>query len=1266
MATAAASSSFDGISHVMGDPEEDLHSQQGNDIESLSTRQQTTGVTIMECDVDEDRDDRAAKLASCTESSLLVHIHHYGSYIKGMMSSQETGISEIQNSIKNLVENMTQEISEEMYQLLQMNNLFHELEPSGQEGLGARSNKQREERYILRKQQQIIQAQQRRINRLATIQENVQDTAAMVFTELVHPFQHLFIALPFEYNSGSYNGFRLFFLCEHGQRSTAENRAPLSNIHLARHEGYKLQDPNDFFKDYASYLVSIFYILKNGITSPGLNIPSLSHTTLADGVVEVQDILKLSDNTIQSLMNETISYMHNQGYQDSMKRMNSRLALDVIESTDLHPVLRYLKCYRRNGLGNLRQVITSGKFKWVCTDHSRERYPGAAQEYQDEEDEDDDEVYEDNMEEDVRSLDVRDLYKLAELSLLDGLNSMKWTDRERTVIAQNRRVEQDETVLQAIIGAVADPDKDVREAAVRVLHDSSKASRSARGAVIRAVYDTQWNVQEAAVQVLGDLPLLSRDMVSVVDALGYAAESNHLHVKRAATEALIKHATSETVLQYLVEIIRNDTHMNKVVATEVLASQSILPETIVEALIEALGNDSQEVRNSAVFALQSQCNLPRLVVQALLEKVQDEVSGIREAAVRVLGNQLEAPESLLSAFIASLQDDSRDVQEAAIQALGDKSDLPQHTIQELTSTLSHKRVSVRESSAKVLRGQSTLSEATIQALIVILNDESSSVREAAVHALGSQFLQSQLVIDALVSMLDDNDPKVRVAAVYSIGCKMKLSESAVQALIRTLDDQDVDVQLNAIQVLGGLTASSCEVVDVLLRLLESENEVIRNTTTCTLSRNFPLSNDLIEKLVTNLQDKRQYVLGNHSERYKMAVTALASAALDEDGAIRGRALSTLRSQVKLPEAAVLAMGAGMKSSNQLVKLDVLGVLSEHINSSEAAAEVLICSLCDPDIHIRKRVKETLSNLTCLSESSIHAFERVLNNENANARISALDFLSDHIQSSESVALTTIRALKDRDQYVRNTALEALRKNGHPESTVLLLIERLRETDRATRDEAINALGRLPNTSGGAAQKLVEYLRDGDREIRRVAVRLLTGQVKWSEAAVEALAIVLKEEEDMSVQLEASIVAANLMVEAVDGPEVSSLDFDDLETAPTPSVYLYPAVTQAALSLSSPSSPSLSKSAPSLSKRTPSSAIDQPKTDRSVARTVYKCDKCPREFFRPFSLKRHKMIHDSTDSIRAFKCGLCNAAFSRVSDLKRHQLRHTQSSFQSDV
>ncbi|KAK3825540.1 MAG: armadillo-type protein [Benniella sp.] len=1085
------------------------------------------------------------------------------------LPNQGTGMSGVQSNTEHSTESTDSilEIYENWYQQLKASGLIGKTLPMQQDSGEAQSNKQGKDQLMLEKQQQILQAEQRDIDRLVTEQEAFQDAVTLLFASQECPFPRLFIALPvatattpLTYNHQTLAPtFRLFFLCEGDHQSIPEEpTSPV--IHLARHEGYELRDPERFFRDYTPYLVSMIHILKNGIASPRLNIPSLSHLTLADGVDEVQGILDLANNTIQSLMDETMLYISYQGYYVFTNRMSNETLFDVVESTDPRSIVECLSGCRgdERNLGNLSQVITSENDpKWICSGHYRAGYRGVALAHQDEENTDNedeentdnvdegntDSEEEDIVDEQVQLLDVRNQGDFIESVMFRNLKSMRWTVREKAVVALHKRAEQDETVIQALVEATADRHWSVKEAAVRVLRGPSKVSHTALKAVINAVNDDKWNVGEAAVQVLGDLLQLSRE---IFDVLVGAAGSAHIHVKRAAIEALVKHTGSEAALQYLVETIRIDIHMNKVVAMDVLASQIKLSEAVVEALINTLGDGNQEVRNSAANALQSQSRLPKSAIQILLEKVQDEDSDIREAAIRALGNQISVSESVIPALITGLQDDNSNVQEAAVQVLGDKSDLPQSTIHELARILSHERVSVREVSAKVLGGQGNMSEAMIQALIGTLNDEAPSVREAAVQALGSHFQQSPSVIDTLVSMLDDDDPKVRGAAVYSLGCKMKLPESAVQALIKTLDDQHVYVQQDAIQVLGGLTASSSEVFDGLLRLLENENQYIRTITINALSGTVQLSESAMEKLITNLQDKRPHlrrstveVLSSYTKRSETAVNALADAASDIDLTVSYLAVNALRGQVKLSELAVRKLIAANKQTyTRSARLDVVQVLSGLVNSSEDAVKELIRSLRDPSMTVVRTAENALSSLTSIPDSALEILEGLLHDDDWLIKSSALIILSKHVQTSEAAALTALHALRHPSQHFKDTALGVLHKNGLPVSVVLTLLEMLRTNDRNVRDTAVIILCGLPNMSKEATQTLIEYLKDDDKVIRNAAARALKGQVKHSKDTVQALTVALSDL-DSDVRL-ASVMTLDELRDKANPPESTIL------------------------------------------------------------------------------------------------------------------------------
>ncbi|KAF9995164.1 hypothetical protein BGZ65_009211, partial [Modicella reniformis] len=268
---------------------------------------------------------------------LLDHIKRYGSHIEIMISSDATRVSGIQDIMGQMLKSMQQEIFKNNNiedQFLQMKELVHGLVQSVQERMETQpENQDQSEQHMLEKQQQILQAQQQGIDRLVTIQECVQDAATLAFALHEHSVPRLFVALPRvaahrdQHGTSLPGQFRLFFLCECGRQSRPEGRTPSRNIHIARHEGYDLESARVFFDNYGSYLLSIMYILKNGINAPSITIPSVSHLRLAEGVDEVQGVLNLADNTIQSLMNETISFIKEQNFNFPMNRSNSGVML---------------------------------------------------------------------------------------------------------------------------------------------------------------------------------------------------------------------------------------------------------------------------------------------------------------------------------------------------------------------------------------------------------------------------------------------------------------------------------------------------------------------------------------------------------------------------------------------------------------------------------------------------------------------------------------------------------------------------------------------------------------------------------------------------------------------------------------------------------------------------------------------------------------------------------------------------------------------------
>ncbi|KAF9133859.1 hypothetical protein BGW39_008770 [Mortierella sp. 14UC] len=274
---------------------------------------------------------------------------------------------------------------------------------------------------MLELQQRTVQMQQQALDRLALIQNKVAAIMTQTYELHEYPIPRLFIVLPKEEDScvteklgrGFRNvfvkQFKLYFLCECGEhtrpgdvvgKSGTNSSSANSNIgggpdnarnrlkhevHVARHEGYDLEHPTEFFEKYGVYVLTLLQMLKYGVTIAGVVVPPLAHLSLGDGVDAVQ---KGADNLFTDMgvrVNHAIEYLQGlssvpeqqSSDKDGDRAVSDQMdGLEALEGADL----RQLGAFLRNKddarvFGNLYRIVTSdGHVKWVCLDHYRQNY----------------------------------------------------------------------------------------------------------------------------------------------------------------------------------------------------------------------------------------------------------------------------------------------------------------------------------------------------------------------------------------------------------------------------------------------------------------------------------------------------------------------------------------------------------------------------------------------------------------------------------------------------------------------------------------------------------------------------------------------------------------------------------------------------------------------------------------------------------------------------------------------------------------------------
>ncbi|KAG0215740.1 hypothetical protein B0O80DRAFT_498329 [Mortierella sp. GBAus27b] len=198
-----------------------------------------------------------------------------------------------------------------------------------------------------------------------------------------YPFPRLFIVLPKDVQGAdkivkpTAKMFRLYFLCECGTHTMPKNCTTPPQVHLSKHQGYDIIRPAEFFQTYGRYVLAQMYMIKYGVKTTSLVVPSLENSGVADVLDTTQEHLDYIVKNMDSLVNESIRLLQDltrNNMSDGIATDDESMRLDNIEVMD-GVEQRQLKWYLRvdgkdRGFGNLHRIITSEHYvKWVCRDH---------------------------------------------------------------------------------------------------------------------------------------------------------------------------------------------------------------------------------------------------------------------------------------------------------------------------------------------------------------------------------------------------------------------------------------------------------------------------------------------------------------------------------------------------------------------------------------------------------------------------------------------------------------------------------------------------------------------------------------------------------------------------------------------------------------------------------------------------------------------------------------------------------------------------------
>ncbi|KAG0217867.1 hypothetical protein BGX33_009299 [Mortierella sp. NVP41] len=347
----------------------------------------------------------ATAIANTESAGTFIHTEYLLQRMESKVQSVEHFIREgqllqarvVQQEVESIKQEMTQYHEKLQNEVAKNTNLQNELNKTAKRILELQE-------VALDTDKRMLLLQQQAMDRLALILNKA--TAILTQTYELHefPIPRLFIILPKEditkrekIGTMFVKRFRLYFLCECGEHTKPIDGIPSTlshDIHLARHDGYDLDRPNEFFAKYGSYVLALLQMLKYGVVAAGMVVPALNSLKISDGLAVAEAGLKVVEKSLAPRVDSAIEYFQGltaaqDGVSKELGNANSNASLEDpttinqlegLEGADLRHLGSFLKISDEGKvLGNLYRTVTpKGHVKWVCLDHYRESYGAAA------------------------------------------------------------------------------------------------------------------------------------------------------------------------------------------------------------------------------------------------------------------------------------------------------------------------------------------------------------------------------------------------------------------------------------------------------------------------------------------------------------------------------------------------------------------------------------------------------------------------------------------------------------------------------------------------------------------------------------------------------------------------------------------------------------------------------------------------------------------------------------------------------------------------
>jgi HEAT repeat protein len=368
----------------------------------------------------------------------------------------------------------------------------------------------------------------------------------------------------------------------------------------------------------------------------------------------------------------------------------------------------------------------------------------------------------------------------------------------------------------------------------------------------------------------------------------------------------------------------------------------------------------------------------------------------------------------------------------------------------------------------------------VPAIIELLKSDDEAVRYRAAKMLARVGRKAEPAVSKLIELLNDPKPQVQAAAIEALTAIGPAAKDAVIALAKKVEGDDVQLARDAATALRGFGPIAAPAAPALAKALDSNDSSLCLDAANALAAIGPEAVSAIDAIAKHLLDET----GRRDERIALLQ---ATAAIGPPAKQAIPAVNTLLTRKEIPVQVAAAETLGKIGAGDPEAIKKLGEVLKVTSNPQAIQHAVLRALAG----MGAKGNSAALDVKVYQDQTRDAASKVW----ASATLVALGSDAD---TNAKAVLAALRDAAPTAKTARVAAIEsaeylgARAKPGVPD-----LIEALKDksaigrTDGGTvREKAAQALGRLGATAKEAIRPLTDMLKETDRAARRAAAEAL--------------------------------------------------------------------------------------------------------------------------------------------------------------------------------